>query len=113
MNFPREKYTCVKSALTPAGRGRIAGFHARIVDFIFKLLAINAERATRAARLCNFQNSFSGAQAVADPQIFDRNAARGQVLAQGPVEHGITASGELIYDLGSDQEDGLVGTTVN
>jgi hypothetical protein len=113
MNLPRGEYPCVKSAHTPARGRRVANFYLGVVDFILEPLPIYAERGARTARLCNFQNSVAGVEAVAYPQIADGNASGCQIFAQSAVKHGIAASGELIDDFGSDQEDGLIGTAVD
>src|SRR6266542_2187302 len=85
----------------------IALLHFLVVDVELQRKAVNIERGTRAARLRDLEQRASDAQLIADPQIANFDAARGDVLSQRTVEQRVSALHERIDDLGGDDQDRL------
>jgi hypothetical protein len=97
----------VKTAHPPSRRLGIECFDPGVVDLIFQRLTVHVERAARSPGLRNFDQGAAGRQAVADPQLRQREVPRGEILSERAVKQGVAARGQIVDHFRGAQKNGF------
>lgn len=113
MNGARLHDGAIKSAQTPAFRGRVSGLRFRIVNCFLDSVAVDVERFTGTPDLGHLKNYFPHAIPLSYTHLTAIQTLRGEVLSQGSGIQRIAGGLQFLKPLSGDNEDRLPRSAVN
>ena len=112
-NVSRLEHARVKTAHPPSWRLGVESLDPGVVDLIFQRFAIHVKRAAGSPGLRNFEEGATGRQTVADPQLRQQEASRGEVLPEGAVKQGMVTCYQIIDHFRRDKKNGFPRSAVD